>query len=283
MIGTPSAAKNPGETVRKRARGSSSPGRADVAVGRELQARTEVAGVAPRNNGADGHAIHARQFRDAPHGFLVEADDLIGRLSVRHHRHVQREHVARIEAGLRRLQREQRLEQHAGAGQQHEGRGDLGDREDPLPAAGAAGDRAGCRSTRRIRAMRRPTAGAAQTPSSTAATTASSRAHPEHAGIDRQIERAHREAGGVARQDGHHRPRAQHAQRRAGAAQQQAFGQQRPAQRARAGAQRRADRQFAFAPNGPRENQVGDVRARDDEDQHRRRQQHQQHGSGART
>ncbi len=34
----------------------------------------------------------------------------------------------------------QRLEQHAGAGQQYKARGDLRDDEDPLPAAGAAGD-----------------------------------------------------------------------------------------------------------------------------------------------
>ena len=108
------------------------------------------------------------------------------------------------------------------------------------------------------------------------------RADPEHAGIDCQIERAHREARGVARQDRHHRPRAQYAQRRARAAQQQAFGQQRAPQRSGAGAQRRADRQLAFAPDGPRQNQVRDVRAGDHEHQHRRRQQHQQNGPGAR-
>ena len=112
--------------------------RADVAVGGELEARAEVARIAPRNRGADRDALHARQLRNAPDRFLVEAEDLVGRLAVRHHRHIDRQHVARVEAGLRRLQRQQRLQQHAGAGQQHEGRGDLRDREDPLPAAGAA-------------------------------------------------------------------------------------------------------------------------------------------------
>ena len=43
-----------------------------------------------------------------------------------------------------------------------------------------------------------------------------------------------------------------------------------------AGAERRADRQLPFAPDRPRENQVGDVRAGDDEHQRRRRQQHEQ-------
>ena len=79
-----------------------------------------------------------------------------------------------------------------------------------------------------------------------------------------------------------HRPGAQDAERRAGAAEQQAFGEQRAAQRAGAGAERGTDGEFVFAPDRARENQIGDVRAGDDEDQHRRGQQHQQHGSGAR-
>jgi hypothetical protein len=64
--------------------------------------------------------------------------------------------------------------------------------------------------------------------------------------------------------------------------QQKGFGQQRPAQRAGGCAERGADRQLAFTPNGSRENQVGDVRARDDEDQRRRREQRQQHSPRAR-
>ena len=50
--------------------------------------------------------------------------------------------------------------------------------------------------------------------------------HPEQAGIDRQIERAHREARGVAGQDSHQRLRAHYADRGPSAAEQQAFGQQ---------------------------------------------------------
>ena len=85
----------------------------------------------------------------------------------------------------------------------------------------------------------------------------------------REIERAHREARRIAREHRHHRPRDQHAEQRAGAAQQQAFGEQRPPQRAGARAERGANRQLAFAAHRARENQVGDVRARDDEDQAR--------------
>ena len=100
---------------------------------------------------------------------------------------------------------------------------------------------------------------------------------PQQRRIDREIERAHRVARGVARQHRHHGPGDQHAEDRAGAAQQQALGQQRAAQRRPAGAERGANRQLAFAAHRSREDQVGDVRARDDEDQARRRQQHQQH------
>ena len=82
--------------------------------------------------------VHAGQFADAPDGLAVEADDLVGRLAVRHDGHIHGQHLARVEAGLRSLQGEQRLEQHAGAGQQHEGRGDLRDREDALAARGIA-------------------------------------------------------------------------------------------------------------------------------------------------
>ena len=169
-------------------------------------------------------------------------------------------------ACLRRLQCDQRSDQHTGAGQQYEGCGDLCNGEDPLAAARAAGDpyaaarqakttgRIGRRQARDERQNHRRDDG-------------QRRSHPEHAGIDRQIERADGEARGVAGQDGHHWLRADYAESSAGAAKQKAFGQQHAAQRACAGAERRADGQLAFAANRPRENQVGDVGTRDDEDQ----------------
>ena len=42
-------------------------GRADVAVGRKLEARTKAACVSPGNNDAKGDAIHAGQCVDASH------------------------------------------------------------------------------------------------------------------------------------------------------------------------------------------------------------------------
>ena len=52
----------------------------------------------------------------------------------------------------------------------------------------------------------------------------------------------------------------------AGGAEHQAFGEQRAPQRRVAGAERGAQRQLALAPHRPRQNQVRDVGARDDED-----------------
>ena len=111
-----------------------------MSVGGEFETGTEVARIAPRNGRADRDAVDAGQFRDAPHRFLVEAQNLIGRPSVRDHRDVQREHLVRFETGLRRLQREQRLDERAGADQQHERRGDLRHGKETESAIGPAGD-----------------------------------------------------------------------------------------------------------------------------------------------
>ena len=120
MIGTPSAAKNPGEIVRNlRARIFFTVG-LRVPLDGELKARAEASGVAPRHDRADGHAFDARQLADAAHGLLVEVDDLVRRAPVRHDRDMDGEDVVHVEAGPRRLQREQRGQEHAGAGEQHE-------------------------------------------------------------------------------------------------------------------------------------------------------------------
>ena len=102
------------------------------------------------------------------------------------------------------------------------------------------------------------------------------RADPEHAGVDGEVERADGEARSVAREDC--RPSGcatDNAEQRSGAAQQQAFREQRAAQRAGGGAERGANREFAFAADAARQNQIGDVGARNHEDQQRRSQQDQ--------
>ena len=68
------------------------------------------------------------------------------------------------------------------------------------------------------------------------------------------------------------------AEQRTRAAEQETLGQQRPPQRAGARAERRPNRELPLAPHRPREDQVRDVRARDDEDQHRGGEEHEQDG-----
>ena len=72
MIGTPSAAKNPGETVRNRARGSSSPFGLRIALDRELRVGPNAPASRHGTTRADGDALDAGQLRDAAHRFLVE-------------------------------------------------------------------------------------------------------------------------------------------------------------------------------------------------------------------
>ncbi len=78
----------------------------DMTVGGETKARAEVTGIAPRNGAAHCNSIDARQRRDTADRLLVEGRDLFGCLSVRHLRHVDREHMPHVEAGLGCLQRQ---------------------------------------------------------------------------------------------------------------------------------------------------------------------------------
>src|SRR2546430_7199015 len=91
-------------------------GRPHVTVRRKLEARTEAAGVAPRNDDAKGDAIHTGQLRNAPHGFFVKSGDLIWRPPVGNRRYVDGEPVPRVEAGLRGLHRTKGLNHQAAAG-----------------------------------------------------------------------------------------------------------------------------------------------------------------------
>jgi hypothetical protein len=100
--------------------------------------------------------------------------------------------------------------------------------------------------------------------------------HPQERGVDGHVEGADGKSRGIPRQNRHHWPGNHDRQCRTGAAQQEALGQQCPPQSSSARAQRRPNGQLAFTPNGARENQIGHVGARDDENQRRRRKQHEQ-------
>ena len=126
----------------------------------------------------------------------------------------------RVETGAHGLQREERLQQHAGTRQEHEAGGDLCNGEDAQAASGAAGDThasAGevhavggvCRREARDKCEKHGSDDGEQ------------RADPEHAGINGEIERADGEAGSIASEDGDHGAGAQDAESGAGAAEQE--------------------------------------------------------------
>ena len=189
----------------------------NVAVGEELEFGNLV-GVAPGNRAARGNAVYARQFGNPTDRSLIEVEHLVGFLAVRHHGNVDGQDVAGIESGLRGLERDQSLEQHRGAGQQHEGRGDLRDREHALATIGAAGDaRAAAGQSESMRGI-----GGGQARNEgqqDRGDEGQTGAHPQHARIDLKVEGAHRKTGRVAGQDGDHRLRAENSQRGAGSAQ----------------------------------------------------------------
>ena len=80
------------------------------------------------------------------------------------------------------------------------------------------------------------------------------------------------------REDAHHRTGDENTEERSGGAHQQAFGEQCAAKRRWTGAEGGANREFAFAADAARENQIGDVGARDHKDQQRRSQQNEKDG-----
>ena len=226
-------------------------------------------------------ALHAGQLADAPHHLLVEARrSARGLRVVRHDRHVERQHVARLEAGLRALQRERassaacrrrraaRTTRRSASPRTARSRRFVPEVMRTLPLGQAeAVRRLGGRQSRHERQQDGRGDREAD-------------ADPQQAGVDGEVERAHREARRVARQD--RRPSAARSATPSTApaphsSRLSASSVRRSARPA--GAERRADRQLAFAPHRSREDQVRDVRAGDDEDQRRRREQHQQHGA----
>ena len=170
------------------------------------------------------------------------------------------------------------VRQHPGARKQNERRGDLGDGKHPQPAVGAGCNaHAATRQPHPVRGVRRwqtrherqkHRRGDGQDD-----------AHPQHARVNRDVQGPHREAGGIASEHRHHRSSDEDRENGAQTAEQQALRQQSAPQRPCTGAEGRANGELSLASNRPREDQVGDVRARDDEDQRGGRQQDEQHRS----
>ena len=264
--------------MRHSARGSSFA--MDVTISGELQTRAEVVGVAPGGNHTESGLRDAGQRFDAAHRFFVEIEDLLGRFSVGHCGNVDGENVTRVDAGLgfcsaisvvTSMVAPARRTKDAAicvtANMRWRRLVLLVMRTLPLarfmPFDALADGRRGTNARITAATM----ASAAPTQSKLESTVKSSGANGE--------------TRRVASQDRDQRLRDEHAERCAGAAEQKAFGQQHAAQRSSACAERRADREFAFAANRARENQVRNIGAGDDEDEAGSREQDEENGSRA--
>jgi hypothetical protein len=206
----------------------------------------------PRHGTADRHCLHAGERRDAPLRFGIEGGDLGAEHPGGGRRHVEHQHLPHVHTRVRRLQPHQRCDEHARAGEQDERERYLRGRENPQPSIGTGRDPgAAARQSQAGRCVRRRQArhvgeehrrGHRETG-----------ADPQDRRIDRHVERADGVACGVTRHGADQRARQHDAEQRAGAAQDQAFGQEGAPQRRVAGAERRTHRQLALATNRPRE------------------------------
>ena len=192
---------------------------------------------------------------------------------------VDRQDVSQVVAGVRGLQRRQRRDQHAGARQQHERARDLRRREDPQTAIRARRDAHAAAGESRSRWSDRTTGAEECRRAARPPTSARPRAEPEHAGVHRGFERANGKARGIACPRRSTSGCASSRPRPAPAAQRtrlSASSVRRSAPRLAPSAAR--TRQLSFAADRSRQDQVGHIRARDDEHHRRRRHEHEEDG-----
>ena len=194
-----------------------------MTVARILKAGTKILRVAPGGRLSEGRARDTRKGVNLTDGFLIEIDDLQRSFTVGHRRDINGENALRLETSAGGLKSEKSGDQSSGAREKHERGGDLSDGEGALAAAGAAGDAdaaaryveaVGLVSGRQARDEGQDHGGENGEP----------RSDQEQAGIDLQIHRADRETRGVASEDRDKRLRDDHADCRASAAQDKAFG-----------------------------------------------------------
>src|SRR5713226_3732701 len=107
------------------------------------------------------------------------------------------------------------------------------------------------------------------------------RPHPQHAGINRQIQRADGKARGVASKHGEERSRTDYAESGASDAKYETLRQQNAAQCASASAQSRTDGELALTADGAREDKIGDVGASDDKHEAGGGKKNKENGSSA--
>ncbi len=161
--------------------------------------------AAERHARSHRDTFHAGQLADPPGDFFDDAGPgLVRQTGCDYSGKVDREHLPQVVAGVGGLQRRQRRDEHAGAGEQHERARDLRRRKDPQPA---------------VRAGRHPHAAARQPEPARAICRrqpwyvgeqdgrhqCQSCAKPEHAGIHRGFERANGKARGILAAEIHQR------------------------------------------------------------------------------
>jgi hypothetical protein len=113
-------------------------GDVSVAIGGKLKAGSQAA-VAPGSKDAKSTLGHAWQSINASPDIPVEVDDLLMRLSFRHHRNIDGEDMAGVKAGPRILKGNQRFQKHASSGEKQEGSSNLYYGENSETPIGAAG------------------------------------------------------------------------------------------------------------------------------------------------
>jgi hypothetical protein len=113
-------------------------GDVSVAIGGKLKAGSQAA-VAPGSKEAKSTLGHAWKGINASPDFPVEVDDLLMRLSFRHHRNIDGEDMAGVKAGPRILKGNQRFQKHASSGEKQEGSSNLYYGENSETPVGAAG------------------------------------------------------------------------------------------------------------------------------------------------
>ena len=232
----------------------------------------------PHDGAAEPDGLDAGQGAQ-PRGEVVEegGDLRILRVPRTGQFHTQREDAARIESQVHLVHRDEAADEQTRADHQDERHGDLGDRERGAQAPAARALRLGASTfLQELTGRGRRTLQRGRGAEDQARDERCQRRVEDHGGVDADAGQP-RQVGWRQRRQRLDAPGCQQQSSRAAHGRKhEAFRQQLCDQPAPSGAQGRANRQFPLPGGGPREQEVGNVRAGDEEDEHRRPEQDQQ-------